>query len=61
MLDKKILEQKLEDNGSPYGGISFAGETVKDFIEEAGLSEDITLAELNGKLNACGIKTLKGE
>ena len=58
-LNEKILATELEDNGSPYGGIGFVGETVADFLESIGLEDDITLAELNGHLATCGIKTIK--
>ena len=58
MLSDKILNTKLEDNGAPYGGISFPGETVLDFMEDIGLSADISIGELNGCLNMCGIKSV---
>ena len=50
-----------DDPDTPFGGIAFAGETVRDFIEEAnGWGEDITTVEqLNKNLIECGIKAIR--
>lgn len=66
---KDVLGYELQDDDTPYGGTSFAGETVADFIgydEETGefddscsvksLDEDLTA--LNKDLVACGIKPI---
>lgn len=58
MLSDKILNTELKDDESLYGGISFIGETVNDFLEDLGLDKNISLVELNGYLNECGIKSV---
>lgn len=55
MLNKKILGIELHDDATPYGGLSFAGETVDDFQAECG-TQFADLAELNQALVECGIK-----
>lgn len=63
-LDKiePYFDIELEDDGSPYGGTSFAGETVGDFIQGLG-EEDIpkNLYELNKLLKQCGLKMIKSK
>ena len=48
----------LEDDDTKFGGISFVGETVLDFILEIGAYKIDTLRELNSKLKECGIKEI---
>ena len=62
-----VMDVELEDDSTPYGGTSFYGETVRDFIEEVeGSSEDTdnpikvdTIDKLNDLLKQCGIKPIK--
>ena len=51
-----------DDPDTPFGGIAFAGETVRDFVEESnGWGEDIsTIEQLNANLIECGIKAIRG-
>lgn len=58
MKIKDVLNVKLEDNEQSFGGIDFAGETVKDFIESVGLNENMDLNEFNKILCDCGIKEI---
>lgn len=57
----KYLEVELEDDSTKEGGVSFKGETVKDFIDSLG--DDgrklQNLNDLNKALSDCGIKPLK--
>ena len=46
MLSEEILAIELHDDATPYGGLSFAGETVDDFQAECGV-KFADLAELN--------------
>lgn len=56
---KDILDVILLDDESSEGGISFAGETVKDFIEEVEIDENETVSVLNDALKDCGIKPIE--
>lgn len=62
------LNYELEDDNTPYGGISFLGEKVKDFFDDINgnggnggevllLNDDIEV--LNKVLKDCGIKEIK--
>ncbi len=53
------LAQELEDDNTPTGGVGFLGETLADFIEEANLSPDISVSEVNKVLSECGIRPIK--
>ena len=51
------MDYVLEDDDTPTGGISFSGETVRDFIMTA--DRDIRdLDTLNVALKECGIKPI---
>jgi len=56
---RDYADYKLKDDSSLYGGISFIGETLKDFIEECELSLDLDINEVNKILKANGIKPVK--
>lgn len=62
------LNYELEDDNTPYGGISFLGEKVKDFFDDINgnggnngvvllLNDNIEV--LNKVLKDCGIKEIK--
>lgn len=62
------LNYELEDDNTPYGGISFLGEKVKDFFDDINgnggnggepllLNDNIEI--LNKILKDCGIKPIK--
>lgn len=55
---RNVLDLELEDDDTETGGTSFAGETVRDFLEEADC-EITTLEELNEALTGCGIRPIK--
>ena len=60
-LDKAVrrfFNYKLEDDGTDNGGTSFAGETLKDFLDEVELSYDLTVREVNLILVENGIKPI---
>lgn len=53
------MDIELEDDGTEYGGIEFAGETLRDFL--TGLDESdrpVDVKELNELLVECGIKPI---
>lgn len=54
-MDKKFLKVELQDGPGTTGGISFTGETLEDFLSEAGLSTDASMEEINKALVDCGI------
>lgn len=57
----QYLDVLLEDDGTPYGGMAFAGETVRDFIQSMGTElHNCTLDELDAALIECGIKPVGG-
>lgn len=51
-----VLKFELEDDNTTYGGVSFLGETVADFI---GDTHYWSIEELNKDLVACGIKPIE--
>lgn len=51
-------EIELFDDDSETGGISYGGETLGNFVGECGISEDISIEELNEELKDCGIKPI---
>lgn len=50
----EYLNYALHDDDTPEGGIAYTGQTVADFLEEAG-AEPKSLEELNQLLTSCGI------
>ena len=54
----ELLDVQLEDDESSYGGVSFNGETLRDFMRECNIPYNITLEELNKILFENGIKQL---
>lgn len=56
---KDYLDYELYDDETESGGISFIGETLKDFIEEIGISENTSIKHINDTLKQCGIKPIK--
>lgn len=57
VLSETIMNTVLEDDDSPYGGVDYVGETVREFVE--GIGENMmTLKELNTALVECGIKEI---
>ena len=50
----------LEDDDTPYGGVSFYGQTVTDFINEVDPNGDIifSIRSLNAALKKCGIRQI---
>lgn len=56
---KNYLHCKLEDDNTGNGGTSFDGETVEDFIGDAGLSPEDSIFKLNRELKNNGIKPIR--
>lgn len=56
---KDFLDYELEDDNSPAGGTAFAGETLRDFIEEVGIPEDTQIEMVNKELKINGIKPIE--
>lgn len=54
----ELLDVVLEDDDSEIGGVSFDGETLRDFMNELELPYNIDFDELNKRLKECGIKEL---
>lgn len=55
-FSKEILDTVLEDDDTPYGGVSCSGETVFDFLLSIGDDQIKTLNDLNDALRENGIK-----
>lgn len=53
------LDYKLVDDDTLTGGTSFCGETLRDFLEETGMSYDTPLPIINKALRECGIEPIK--
>lgn len=64
VMDKKeLLAIVLQDGPGETGGVSYLGETLQNFLEEANLmhllDEENPLAKINEALIKCGIKPIK--
>src|SRR5699024_7418056 len=51
-----VLNTVLEDDNTANGGVSFKGETLKNFLDETGISYSASMEEINNALIECGIK-----
>ena len=49
------MDKELKDDSTDFGGIAFAGETVRDFVEDYYPS----IWDLNHDLTVCGIKPIE--
>lgn len=59
-MREPILEMVLEDDSSPYGGVSFYNETLRDFLcDVSDASECPRAEEINDLLKSCGIKPIE--
>lgn len=56
---KKYLNVALKDDDTPYGGIGFMGETLKDFLLEIGAPLDSPMDKVNIWLKDCGLMPIK--
>jgi hypothetical protein len=56
---EKYLNVELEDDVTPYGGKSFIGETLKDFLLEIGAPLDSPMDKVNLWLKDCGLMPIK--
>lgn len=52
------MDTVLEDDCTPYGGTSFHGETLGDFLDEVDVSRYASKQTINDLLRECGIKTI---
>ena len=57
-LTEEILDIELDDDETATGGIAFAGETVRDFLDESKLAKDEPISALDEALKECGIEPL---
>ena len=55
----EFLTYVLEDDETEFGGISFDGQTLNDFLAEVGMSPDAPMNEINESLIECGIKPIE--
>lgn len=55
----EFLTYVLEDDTTEFGGISYSGQTLNDFLSEVGMSPDVPMNEINESLIECGIKPIK--
>ena len=53
------LDVELEDDDTPYGGTSFMGETLWDFLIEIGAPLNSPMDKVNNMLKECGIMPIK--
>ena len=53
---KDDLQVLLEYDSTRYGGISFVGETLENFLAEVDLPIDTDMIKVNDALVECGIK-----
>ena len=54
----------LQDDDTPYGSVSFTGETLEDFLLETineNIPEYIDLEKINIELKNCGILPIRKE
>lgn len=57
-IAKKI---KLHDDSTDTGGISYAGETLDNFIEEVGLRYGFDISKYNAALEECGVRRITAQ
>lgn len=55
----EFLTYVLEDDTTEFGGTSFDGETLNDFLSSVGMSPDAPMDEINESLIECGIKPIE--
>ena len=56
----KYLNVQLEDDfTNPFGGLSFEGPTLQDFLEEVGAEKETNMDKVNELLKTCGISPIK--
>lgn len=55
MKVKDFLDYKLKDDNTEFGGISYIGETLGDFIAEVEISD---IDDVNIILKECGIEPI---
>jgi hypothetical protein len=55
----QFLTYVLEDDSTEFGGTSFDGQTLNDFLSEIGMTPDAPMNEINESLIECGIKPIK--
>lgn len=55
MVAKDFLTYVLRDDATPYGGVSFHGETLGDFLAETDFDENSDMDAVNSALIECGI------
>ena len=56
---EKYWDVLLEDDDTPYGGKSFMGETLWDFLIEIGQPLDSPMYKVNKWLKDCGLMPIK--
>lgn len=56
---KQFVDVVLEDDETDFGGVSFAGETLGDFLKETSLSANTNMDFVNLCLIKCGIKPIE--
>lgn len=52
------LDYILKDDETPYGGTSFNGETLRDFLDSVEIEYATSMEEINKALVECGIKPI---
>ena len=55
----KYLNVVLEDDNTPFGGVSFHGQTLGEFLEEVGAERETNMDKVNEILKTCGISPIK--
>src|SRR5699024_8475762 len=56
-----VLNTVLEDDNTANGGVSFKGETLRNFLDETGIDYNASMEEINNALVECGIKPIINE
>src|SRR5699024_8142275 len=56
-----VLNTVLEDDNTANGGVSFKGETLRNFLDETGIDYTASIEEINSALIEYGIKPIMEE
>lgn len=56
---EKYWDVLLKDDDTPYGGTSFMGETLWDFLIQIGAPLNSPMDKVNNMLKECGIMPIK--
>ena len=58
-LRENLLNTELKDDDTETGGLSHYGETLREFLDDTGISHYASLDRINEALKECGIQEIR--